>query len=637
MKSKCIIDRCLALWSHVAFDTNLAQYVQQRDFDYVAERARREGIVFLTVTLPTLGKALEKGLRNQHLERVEGFACVKGAIQPQLFNRAFNVLFTRNGELRWNESPSYRAITRDDCGLACLAIRQLTLLFYKTELPYNHDQVASVCEGFIQTEWDLLAHATESYADCMADPVFDRARFAVRSLLSTVDPRCIAPRHGSGASACKTVPWARYNEPRFSERLAKVYPYDEFFVSGLNGLESADWLRQPVEHEELTARVALVPKDSRGPRLISCEPREHMFIQQGLMSALYEQFQKHTNISASLDCTDQSRNRYLAGIGSEYGSHATIDLKDASDRLPAWLVKELVPPNWWTALDACRTRVTILPNGERVGMSKFAPMGSACCFPIEAMVFWALAIATVYRSKQSIYDTYFDTCRGRRKDIPVLEQVSVFGDDIIVPSNHAPDVINTLERFGLLVNREKSYLTGPFRESCGADFYDGYDVSIVRVRHLPHAVGQRNVVSHAMFRTRDYINNVALRYGLWNSTRGAELFTELYHAPCTVALSWSDIHDTRHIGTNLAVLGPESTVPPFYKRRVKAGVSQVFILRERSVDREIDTSDWSHVLRVFLTGSRDRNLDGSDRSHAGMVTPARRLRYQYGWARLNGV
>lgn len=632
MKSECTIDRCLVLFNHVALNTTLAQLVTTKDLSYVAERVQREGIEFLTVTLPQLGKALESALQTGTLSRVQGFATVKGSVRPQLFHRAWSVLFTREGELNWHISPTYREMRKRDCSLAVLVIRQLTLMFYKLELPHKTEQCAQVIESFVQDEWDLLTHAYTYQEALQKSPLLERAQYVVRMVLGPFLKDRMSPSHGSGASACATKPWNRFAAPRYSSRLAKVFPYDEWFVSGLNGLEDADWLREEPIDDHLPAKVALVPKDSRGPRLISCEPREHMFIQQGIMPMMYERFKRYANIKAGLDCTDQTRNRALVALASSWQSHASIDLARASDRVPCWLVETLFPPDWWAALDACRTTSTILPDGKELYLCKFAPMGSACCFPVEALVFYALAIATVYASKNSIFTKLFK--RGAEQ-VPDLERVSVFGDDIIVPTGHASQVIKTLEDFGMVVNHKKSYLTGPFRESCGADYYDGQDVSFVRVRHLPLAVGSRDEIDHAQFRTRDFINNVALKYAIWDCPSGVETFTRLYQAPLVRSVTQEEIlSDSPLIGNALIILGPTRMIPDSLKQRRRKGSTQVKVLREQGTDLLIRTNDWSHVLRVFLNGSRDRNLDGPDRAHAGMVSPARRLRYKYSWVTL---
>jgi len=75
--------------------------------------------------------------------------------------------------------------------------------------------------------------------------------------------------------------------------------------------------------------------------------------------------------------------------------------------------------------------------------------------------------------------------RLTKKDIKsYLGRVRVFGDDIIVPVDHVRSVISSLESFGLKVNYRKSFWNGKFRESCGKEYFDGTDVSVVRCRRL---------------------------------------------------------------------------------------------------------------------------------------------------------
>nr|QDH90208.1 MAG: RNA-dependent RNA polymerase [Leviviridae sp.] len=91
--------------------------------------------------------------------------------------------------------------------------------------------------------------------------------------------------------------------------------------------------------------------------------------------------------------------------------------------------------------------------------------------------------------------------------------VRVYGDDIICPVEFVPSVIRTLESFGFKVNAHKSFWNGKFRESCGRDYYDGRDVSIVRVRRvLPASRSDvRELVSTVELRNQLYFA------GLWKT------------------------------------------------------------------------------------------------------------------------
>jgi len=60
--------------------------------------------------------------------------------------------------------------------------------------------------------------------------------------------------------------------------------------------------------------------------------------------------------------------------------------------------------------------------------------------------------------------------------------VSVYGDDIIIPVEAVPLFTEVLAYSGFTVNQEKSFSVGPFRESCGSDFFLGVDVRPVFIR-----------------------------------------------------------------------------------------------------------------------------------------------------------
>jgi len=60
----------------------------------------------------------------------------------------------------------------------------------------------------------------------------------------------------------------------------------------------------------------------------------------------------------------------------------------------------------------------------------------------------------------------------------------VFGDDIIVERRFYARVHRLLDLLGLVVNAAKSFQSGLFRESCGHDYYVGYNVRPIYVRKL---------------------------------------------------------------------------------------------------------------------------------------------------------
>lgn len=161
---------------------------------------------------------------------------------------------------------------------------------------------------------------------------------------------------------------------------------------------------------------------------------------------------------AGISITDQTINQRFARQGSISNLLATLDLQSASDSIATELVRFLLDDDWFVLLQAARSGTTLYrkPNNleEFIRLEKFASMGNGFTFPLETVIFWALTAAA---------------CEGS------VSSVSAYGDDLICPSDRAESVIGLLEYCGFTVNTKKSYVSGPFRESCGADYYLGID------------------------------------------------------------------------------------------------------------------------------------------------------------------
>jgi len=130
-----------------------------------------------------------------------------------------------------------------------------------------------------------------------------------------------------------------------------------------------------------------------------------------------------------------------------------------------------------SALRATRTHHVLIPKEpERADcgiwakeLRKFSTMGSACTFPVETIVFLAVALAATL-TQRGLRVTY--------KNIRSLTgSVAVFGDDIIVPADSRELLVVALELLWFKVNAAKTYGSGWFRESCGVDAFRGEDVT----------------------------------------------------------------------------------------------------------------------------------------------------------------
>lgn len=195
-----------------------------------------------------------------------------------------------------------------------------------------------------------------------------------------------------------------------------------------------------------------VPKNADIDRCACKEPDVNMFVQKGIGSYFRKCLRR-----IGINLNDQSINSSLARIGSIDGSLATLDLSSASDSVTTGLVALLLPECWYTFLDAVRSPVTII-DGEVHRNEMFSSMGNGFTFELESLLFYVLSRATAY-------------FRG------ISGVVSVYGDDIICPSELAADLEWVLSYFGFSINTDKSFIAGPIRESCGGHYYNGTDIT----------------------------------------------------------------------------------------------------------------------------------------------------------------
>lgn len=215
------------------------------------------------------------------------------------------------------------------------------------------------------------------------------------------------------------------------------------------------------------SRMTTVPKNEETERTIAVEPSGNMALQLALGSYIQEVL-----ASIGLDIRDQQpKNKALARRGSIDGSFATIDLSSASDMFSLPLIKMLLPAPMVLDMLALRSPCTTLPDGSEVELHMVSTMGNGFTFPMMTLIFVSLIYAV--RLKQGGPRNWID-----------WSKTAVFGDDIIVPTHEALDLIHVLEGAGFVVNTDKSYLSGEFRESCGGDYWLGRDITPFYVRDL---------------------------------------------------------------------------------------------------------------------------------------------------------
>lgn len=199
-----------------------------------------------------------------------------------------------------------------------------------------------------------------------------------------------------------------------------------------------------------TGNLAFVPKSCKTYRSVMVEPWLNSFVQLGIDGHMRKRLARH-----GLDLSDQSLNQRLAREGSLTGELATLDLSSASDTIALELVYDLLPWDWFNLLSLARTsRCTC--DGFTFSLEKFSSMGNGYTFPLESLIFYAIALAVVPEDQH--------------------DRVNVYGDDIIIPSTSYEELVRVLQCLGFVPNKAKSYAKGSFRESCGADYLRGINI-----------------------------------------------------------------------------------------------------------------------------------------------------------------
>lgn len=471
-----------------------------KDLSYVKRRSKHEGKSFFTITLPLLESATMAGLESGHFDPncCSSFRGTNGnrALPLFLVGLLSNVFDIRSGKLR-----------DDACPTSLWGIRQLTLLFKKVELDCSDERIKASIVKFVSTDAEVRPLRSTSLHDRENLRTVTGVLFG--SCFSRVNTEImegeLMPRHGSGAVAEKFSNNGKY-DCRFYDRLEPLLPRSHYYSPSL-GCGSVPDSRDTVEiGSEEPCRLATVPKTLKAPRLIAIEPAIMQWAQQGLMRSVYANL-RHCRGGKILNIKDQTINGRRALKGSKDRSFCTIDLSEASDRVPAGLVSYLTKP--WGHFNELlfRSRSSRCEAfGEVIRLKKFASMGSAMCFPMEAIVFAVICIyAMLVADNMSI---------TKNNILRYSSKLTVFGDDIVSENRYALSIKLALEHFGMKVNQQKSFSEGWFRESCGVDAFKGDDITPAYCRReIPTSLSSaEKVVS-----TIDFVNQLWSK-GLWKAS-----------------------------------------------------------------------------------------------------------------------
>ncbi|DAD50998.1 TPA_asm: RNA-directed RNA polymerase [ssRNA phage SRR6960509_5] len=228
---------------------------------------------------------------------------------------------------------------------------------------------------------------------------------------------------------------------------------------------------------EERSELFTVPKKSDIDRVACKEPEGNMLLQRSVGIYIRNRLR-----NVGIDLRDQTRNQNLARIAWGEGL-ATVDLSSASDSITRQLVFEFLPFDWWSLLDDLRVKSAIVDDHEHE-LEMFSSMGNGFTFELESLLFWAITRTVCKLS-------------GTRRH-PIKGRISVYGDDIIMPSTVVRRQRRLFSFLGFKMNPKKTHWGSkdPFRESCGKHYYRGFDVTPFYIRRevqtLPDLINHLN-------------------------------------------------------------------------------------------------------------------------------------------------
>lgn len=435
------------------------------DVSYALRRLDAEGPSFLTKTLPLYSAYALQCVTAGHVlsPRVSGLT-----------------------HFAWKgKSPSFLGgflkKSIEGCASSLGVIRQFCDYFYKFAFAFSEDDLRNAEKDYMSTEENLAKQVNKA----VSDPSILSRYEEIRVIFERLFPKLVTmptwrilddgTRDGPGAFAGSDDVKRVYNIPYEQYKKLPAYHVGSCHtdMAGHSGYFKS-YPGSPevisVRHAEKTCEVRFVPKDSRGPRVISKEPYLLLKAQMAFNDFMSREL---TRLSGGrINFADQTINQNLSKVASIDGINATIDLKSASDRVSRYLVSCIFrnTSGLREIAHKCRSTHCLMPSGKKVELVKFANMGSGLCFPVLSLVVYLVATFAISRALRT---RDYKRCS---------EMVYVYGDDLIIPCRFISDVSDALETFGLEMNLKKSFAKGYFRESCGADYYRGYDVTPVRLK-----------------------------------------------------------------------------------------------------------------------------------------------------------
>lgn len=362
----------------------------------------------------------------------------------------------------------------------------VTDLLRKCDLPSQVDREKAAVDTFMGCEAQcattnarlrryLPQHLLIEEGDLPVHDFINRMRKNIANVLGKL-PDVLTPRFSGGATFAdtgflKTTPDKMSSTPTVYSATECLLPfwYETSWARSL--VSDRPWQSRP-----RTVRGNIfftVPKD--GTKFRGCAKEASIPVSLQLDAG---RLMKTRLLRIGIDLRQgQLLHRLVARLASVRGDYGTIDMSNASDTVCRVLVQLLLPADWYELLNSLRASHTRV-EGKWFRLEKFSSMGNGFTFELESLIFACLARTVI-------------SDEGGDPDL-----VMCYGDDLIVPTEHCKSVMSCLRLFGFTPNPKKTFVEGPFRESCGGDFWSGVPVRAHYLEKLPdepqHWIGLAN-------------------------------------------------------------------------------------------------------------------------------------------------
>jgi hypothetical protein len=371
---------------------------------------------------------------------------------------AIAILF-RYGEFDQIVSMGFDPYNYNDLTTARQSLAATELLRKHEELPTSFNRRSRAIEGFIAAEQACEAtnERLRGRNDRAAQLFVVQRKIA--DVLGSFDPEEWIDLSGWGPGVTLTLRGSNsHSFNKFYHKGEATLPVSRFISSCWSRLFPLWELSDPKWFEG--NRVITVPKNAKTDRVIAVEPSVNLYLQKGVGTMIRRRMRRF-----GVDLNSQEVNRGLSQTASKSNSLATVDFSAASDTLAYNLVLDLLPWKWFQVLDLLRSPRGVV-NDDSITYEKFSSMGNGFTWELESLIFWALALACV------------------PEDHPDHDKVSVFGDDVLIPADCFDEYRDLCAFCGFTINKDKSYCSSYYRESCGGHYWNGVDITPIYMRRF---------------------------------------------------------------------------------------------------------------------------------------------------------